>query len=107
MLGLLLIFFIGKGFFNLAKKHERNKWLFAVLGVIVYYGMGIIGAMVIVSVALALGHDGILNFSDAMLGFMGIPIGLLAVWGFHYMLRRNWENNPKNQNSELLDNNNF
>lgn len=107
MLGLLLIFFIGKAFFNLAQTHERNKWLFGVLGVVVYYGMTIIGGLVIVFIAVTIGNEGILNYSDTILGLMGVPVGLLSVWGFHYMLRKNWEANPKNQNSDLLDNGSF
>lgn len=107
MLGLILIFFIGKAFFSLAKTHNRNKWLFAVLGVIVYYGMSFIGATAIVLIAVAVGNEGILNYPDALIGIMGVPIGLLAVWGFHYLLRKNWEGNPKDQNPDLLDTSDF
>lgn len=107
MLGLLLIFFIGKAFFTLAQTHKRNKWLFGVLGIVVYYGMAIIGGLVIVFIAVAMGNESILELSDTILGLMGVPVGLLAVWGFHYMLRKNWASNPKSQNPDLLDNSNF
>lgn len=107
MLGLLILFFIGKAFFNLAKKHHRNKWLFGVLGIAVCYGMIIIGGIIVVAIALALGNEGILELSDTVLGMMGVPIGLLSVWLFYYLLRKNWEGNPKNQNPDLLDNSNF
>ena len=103
MLLLLLIYFIGKAFFKLAKKHGRNKWLFGVLGVVVYYGMAIIGVFLIGVVAILAGNESILELSDTALGFAGIPIGLVSVWLFHYLLRKNWEGSPKNHNSELLD----
>ena len=34
MLGLLLIYFIGKYFYDLAAEFEKNKWLYAILGVV-------------------------------------------------------------------------
>ena len=107
MLGLLVLFFIGKAFFNLAKKHHRNKWLFAVLGIAVCYGMIIIGGIIVVLIAVELGNESILNLSDALLGLMGVPIGLLSAWLFYYLLRKNWEGNPKDQNPELLDSSDF
>ncbi len=107
MLGLLLIYFIGKAFFNLALKHGRNKWLFGVLGVVVYYGMMIIGVFLIGAVAILAENESFIELSDTILGIIGIPIGLLSVWLFHYLLRKSWEKNPKDQNSELLDENNF
>ena len=104
MLALVIIYFIGKWFYKLAEKHQRNKWLFAILGVVVYYGMTIIGGITIVIITLALGNEAILETPDVVAGLLGIPIGLLSMWGFHVILRKNWEGNPKNSQSELLDN---
>jgi hypothetical protein len=107
MLGLILIFFIGKSFFNLAKEHGRNKWLFGILGVVVYYGMTIIGGIIIGLIAAISGNESIFELPDIVLGLMGVPIGLLSVWLFHYILRKNWKGNPKDKNSELLDSTDF
>mgnify|MGYP001155083480 CR=1 FL=1 len=107
MLGLLVLFFIGKAFYTLAQKHNRNKWLFAILGIVVCYGMITIGALLVVFIAIAVSGDGILNNSDTVLGLMGVPVGLLSAWLFHHLLRKNWEGNPKDQNSDLLDSSNF
>lgn len=103
MLGLLIIYFIGKSFFNLAKKHKRNKWLFAILGVVTYYGMTIIGGFIIMFIAAAAGNESIFELPDIVIGLMGIPVGLLSIWLLHYMLRKNWEGDPKDENPELLD----
>jgi len=42
MLGLLLIYFIGKYFYDLAILHEKSKWGWAVIGVVSYYAEGFI-----------------------------------------------------------------
>lgn len=97
MLGLLIIYFIGKSFYTLAGKHQRHKWLFAILGVVVYYGMTILGGAAIILIALALGKDEILDVPDILVGLMGVPIGLLSIWVFHIILRKNWEKNQKVQ----------
>lgn len=107
MIGFLILFFIGKAFFNLAKKHRRNKWLFAILGVLVGYGMLVIGGLLIVFIVAYMGNDAILDSSDSLIGFMGIPVGILSAWLFYYLLRKNWEGNPKNRNAELLDSSDF
>ena len=107
MLGLILIYFIGKSFYTLAQKYKRNKWLFAILGVVTYYGMTIIGGLIIMFIAAAVGNESIFELPDVVLGLMGVPIGLLSVWGLHYLLRKNWVGHPKDQNPELLDGNDF
>ncbi len=43
MLGLFLLYFIGKIFYQLAEAHNKNKWVFAILGVIAYYAGTFLG----------------------------------------------------------------
>ncbi len=37
----LLIYFIGKYFYKLSEEYNQNKWLYAILGIVVYYAAGI------------------------------------------------------------------
>ena len=37
MLGIVLIYWLGKYFYQLAEKYNQNKWLYAILGIVVYY----------------------------------------------------------------------
>lgn len=103
MIALLILFFIGKWFYELAKKHGRNGWLYGILGVVVYYGSAIIGGFLIGFIAVMVGYEEILNWPDLALNLIAIPIGILGIMLVHRVLRKNWENNPKNQDSELLD----
>jgi hypothetical protein len=90
MLGLLLIYFIGKQFYVLAEKFKQNKWLFAILSVVVYYAAGLMLGVIIGVLAILLEWeiDWDNNFG---INLLGIPVGLLACWGFYYLLKTRWE----------------
>ncbi len=104
MLGLLLIYFIGKAFYDLALKYEKNKWVFAVLGVVTYY-VGTIGGGFLLGLAHIMGWMNINDISDIALGLMAIPIGLLFVVALYQILKRNWKSQTeeRRESSELLD----
>ena len=101
MLGLILLYFIGRWHFNLAEKYNKSKWGFAILGVVTYYVGIIIGGLLIGIIAVAFDMTSILELPDVVLGLMALPIGLLATWGLHTGLRKSWEKNT--EPSEVLD----
>ncbi|MFC4721276.1 hypothetical protein ACFO5O_03000 [Geojedonia litorea] len=90
MLGIILIYFIGKQFYTLAEDFNKNKWLYAILSVVIYYVAGFIFGTILAVLDLIFewGIDWDNNFG---LNLLGIPIGLLADWGFYYMLKKKWE----------------
>ena len=47
MLGLLLIFFIGRAYYELASEFNRHTWGHAILGIATYYAGTMIGGLVI------------------------------------------------------------
>lgn len=93
MLGLLLIYFVGKKFYDLADTYNRSKWGFAILGILSYYG-GIFFGGVVIAILYEINMEGAIdNLSDTVLGLMGLPIGILACWGFYKILESNWKQN--------------
>lgn len=107
MLGLLLIYFIGKAFYELAFTYNKSKWLFAILGVASFYiGTFVLGLALGVYVLIS-GNDSILDTNDLVLNLLGLPFGLLACWGFYVILRSNWKKQPVISSTELLDDNNL
>lgn len=90
MLGILLIFFIGKYFYKLAEKFKQNKWLFAVLGVVVYYVGTFIGGVVlaVLDELLDLRIDWDNNF---LLTLIAIPFGIGAAYLFYFIINKKWE----------------
>lgn len=90
MLGLLLIYFIGKYFYDLADNHDKNKWLFAILGVISYYfGTFIAGILIAIGYELW-GVTSIENVNSLKLSFMALPIGILCCVSLYFILKRSW-----------------
>lgn len=103
MLGLVLIYFLGKWFYTLAEKHNKNKWVFAIIGIVTYYGGVILGGFLIGILAVFFEWDAIFEMSDIILGLIALPFGLAAAWGLHTILRKNWEKNVSVDDSLLDD----
>ena len=103
MLGLLLIYFVGRAFYRLAETHKRSKWLFAILGVVTYYVTQFLCALGLVSYMISRGRD-FTSGDEMVITLVGILVGAIGVAVFYAILKKVWENNPRtDQNSELLD----
>jgi hypothetical protein len=103
MLGLLILYFFAKEFYKLAILHNKNKWLFAILSIVVYYAATIITGIAI-AIANAMWGDGsLIDDKSFLLNLIAMPFGLLAVWGFYKMLKRAWENKDFIEDSEIID----
>ncbi|MDG5492133.1 hypothetical protein [Psychroserpens sp. SPM9] len=102
MLGILLIFFIGKYFYKLAEKFKQNKWLFAILGVVVYYvGTFIAGILLgVFDELLSLGIDW---DNTLLLTFLAVPFGIGAAYLFYFILNKKWEKTIIINENEIQD----
>jgi len=90
MLTILFIFFIGRHFFTLAEEYNKNKWLFAIIGVVVYYVGSAIGG-IIMSVFQELFGFYIDWGNQWQLLLIGLLFGFGSVFLFSYILRRHFE----------------
>jgi hypothetical protein len=103
MLAILLIYFVGKAFYDLAHEHGKNRWGFAILGVVSYYA-GVLLTGIILALLTEFGVTDIFEgLSDFLIGLIAIPIGVLACWGLYKLLENNWENQPKGGSNDALD----
>lgn len=102
MLGLVLLYWIGKYFYKLAEEYNKNQWGFAILGVVVYYG-GILLFSVIIGVILEVFFPGVLDtFDETLFGFLMLPFGILSCYLLYKYLEKSWEKNKPNPN-KLID----
>ena len=102
MIALVLLYFVGKAFYDLAGIHNKSQWLFAILGVGSYYAGILLGGLLI-GIGYELFVGSIDEVNETLLGFMALPIGVLACWGFYRILKNSWENKESSSTEEVLD----
>jgi amino acid permease len=104
MVGLILLYFVGKAFYDLAGLSNKSQWLYAILGVGSYYaGLFIGGVLIAIGYELFIGSiDGV---NDTLLSFLALPIGVATCWGFYRILKSRWEGKETAADSaeEVLD----
>lgn len=109
MLALIFIYFIGKKFYELAFDYGKNKWVFAIAGVVSYYA-AIFISVFIIGITIELNSPGYITESnETWISFLGIPFGMLACWGFYKILENSWskargEAQPDTLDGGMIDN---
>lgn len=95
MLGLALLFYIGKYFYNLAALNEKSKWGYAILGVVTYYaGTFLFG--IILEIITQFGFDSSVDTMNSyMLAFVALPAGIGFAALVYNLLKKQWEKNNK------------
>lgn len=100
MIGLLLIYFIGKYFYDLAILHDKSKWGWAVIGVVSYYAGAFLLAFALGMIAEFISPGFFDNTPEMVLNLVAVPLGLISVYGVYQLVKKNWENNPKDQDMD-------
>lgn len=101
MLGLILLYWIGKYFYKLAEEYNKNQWGFAIIGVVVYYG-GILLFSVIVGIILEIVSPGFIDsFNETLFGFLMLPFGLLSCYLLYKYLEKTWKQNDPSKNNSI------
>jgi len=103
ILGLVLLYWIGKYFYKLSEEYDKSKWGFAILGIVVYYA-GSILAGIIILLFIDIFSDNYTDdsISDIMLSLISFPFGLLSCYLLYSYLKKTWEKNKPNPN-KLID----
>lgn len=105
MLGLVFIYFCGKYFYELAIEHNKNKYLYAFLGVLSYYGSMLLYGFIYGIFLAIYDIDSLekMESNSTMLTLILIPFGILTAVIFHKFLEKKWSSNPKKADFEVLD----
>lgn len=91
LLGILLLFFIGKYFYKLAEEYDKNKWLFGLLGIVSYYTGTILSGFILGFAIEIISPGYINNFNDVTIGLLTIPFGLLTCYILYHYLEKKWK----------------
>ena len=93
MLGLILIYWLGKKFYKLAEEYNKSQWGYAILGIVTYYAISIVFATVILFIMESFSN----TLNDYVLGLVAMPFGLLACYLLYKYFEKTWDyKNPKN-----------
>ena len=102
MLGLVFLYFIGKYFYKLAEQFNKNKWVFAILCIVVYYVRTFVGGIIlgIMDSIIDIGFNWDNNLA---LGLIVLPFGIGAAYLFHFLLKKQWEKSMIIVEDEIQD----
>ena len=102
MLGLILLYWIGKYFYKLAEEYEKNKWAYAILGIVVYYG-GTLSCGVLIGIIAEIVSPGFIDATnETLLSIMMLPFGILGCYLLYKYLEKTWKKNmPINEIDEI------
>ena len=104
MIALVLIYWVGKAFYNLAGNHQKSEWGFAILGVVSYYaGLFCAAFLIGIFMIIALETTEFDSRTEMAVSLCSIPFGVLACWGFYKLLERQWGKPVATINEEVLD----
>jgi hypothetical protein len=103
MIGLILLYFAGKQFYELAKKHGKHKWGYALLGVASYYIGLFVGAFVIAYLYEMNSPGSIDEGNEMLIGLAGVPVGILTCVLLYKFLAKRLRNEVVVTSDDLLD----
>lgn len=99
MLGLVLLYWIGKYFYKLAEEYSKSKWGFTVLGIVSYYGGTLFFGFTFGIIAEIISFGYLDDFNDSVLGLLALPFGILSCYILYKYLEKTWKKeDPRNNN---------
>ena len=102
MLGLLLLYWIGKYYYKLAEEYDKSKWGFTILGIAAYYGGIVLFGILIVTILELSAPETINGLNDTVLGIMMLPFGILSTYLVYKYLEKTWrKNKPVNEINQI------
>jgi hypothetical protein len=100
MLGLVLIYWVAKKFYDLADYHNRSQWGYAFMGIGIYFG-----AQLLFGLFLEIFSPGFIESLDKSAGFgldlLGMAIGALFWYLALQYFTKKWENQYDSESNNM------
>ncbi|MFT5479943.1 MAG: hypothetical protein ACI9UJ_001498 [bacterium] len=100
MIGLILVFFAGKFYYDLAKEYGKSKWGFAFIGVVTYYGGQVIGVALTFVFMDFLSIDPNQRF---LLSLLALPFGILSAFILYKILSKRLRTKHVTNREDVID----
>lgn len=100
MLGIILIYFIGKKFHELAEEFDKKKWLYAITGVIAYYIGTFLCGIILGLCDLLLGTNLVEILENNLIAsLIGLPFGILACYLYYLIVEKKFKKEAATQDT--------
>lgn len=87
MLGILLIYWIGKRYYTLAHDYHKSPWAYTILAIAIYYGTQVVfGIILYVAMPESFSED-----SNLGINLLGVALGLLMWYLVYEYLSKKWD----------------
>ncbi|WP_299014187.1 hypothetical protein [uncultured Polaribacter sp.] len=93
----ILLFYIGFYFYRLAENHQKNKWLFGFIGIVIYF----LGAIVHPVYLMLFSELTVDEFDLTAIGFKSFTLGLVFVFVSFQILNGIWNRKKKIKKEEI------
>lgn len=102
MLGLVFLYWIGKYYYRLAEEFEKKEWLYAILGIVSYYG-GVFVFGIILTIVMELINPGYIDgANETTLSIIALPFGATGCYFYYKHLQKKWKKeDPRIQIEEI------
>lgn len=97
IIGYIFLFYIGFYFYRLAENHNKNKWVFAFLGLATYC----FGYFVYILYYRFFVFEDIDDFTYPEIGFKSLAVGLLFTFLLFHILSFVWSGKLRKQKNEV------
>lgn len=98
LIGYIILFYVGFYFFRLAENHNKNKWLFAFLGLVIFFFGYFVYALYYRFFVL----EELDDFTYSEIGFKSFFVGLFFAILLFQILNQFWSSR-KNKNKSEVD----
>lgn len=104
MIEIAIVVLMGRYYYKLAEKFDKNKWLYTILGIVTFYGTilltGFVYAVYFFSQNPYASEE---DLNTLMITFIGIVIGGFTSYLLYFLLERNWKKNDQREPTNIDD----
>jgi hypothetical protein len=95
--GYIFLFYVGFYFYRLAENHNKNKWLFGIIGITTY----IIGNSIYILFAKFFLEQNVNEFNLLSVGFKSFATGFMTVFVLFHLLNFIWSRKKRIRKEDI------